>query len=39
MQLIDIRNDFYVAQFGYKEDYDNTLKNSPWMITNHYLVV
>jgi hypothetical protein len=37
--LIDIGNDYYVARFHLKEDYDYALTGGPWPIADHYLTV
>lgn len=37
--LIDLTNDFYIARFSNKQDYEGALFNGPWVIFDHYLHV
>lgn len=37
--LIDLSNDFFIARFSNKQDYDVALLKDPGIITNHYLHV
>lgn len=34
---IDLCNDFFIARFSNKQDYDVALFNSPWVFSDHYL--
>lgn len=35
--LIDLTNDFYIAKFSNKLDYEGAMLNVPWVIFDHYL--
>lgn len=35
--LIDLSNDYFIAKFSQKHDYEMTLLNDPWLIGDHYL--
>lgn len=37
--LAYLGNDFYLARFSNKEDYDKALLEGPWMVVDHYLTV
>lgn len=37
--LIDLTNDYYIARFSNKQDYEGALFNGPWIIFDHYLHV
>lgn len=37
--LIDLHNDFFIARFTNKHDYEVALLNGPWIISDHYLHV
>lgn len=37
--LIDLCNDFFIARFSNKQDYEFALLNGPWVISVHYLHV
>ncbi|KAH1064012.1 hypothetical protein J1N35_028999 [Gossypium stocksii] len=36
---MDIDNDYYLAKFKMKLDYNNALSNGPWVVFGHYLTV
>lgn len=37
--LIDLCNDYFIARFSNKQDYEVALLNGPWVISDHYLHV
>ncbi|XP_031131806.1 uncharacterized protein LOC116033187 [Ipomoea triloba] len=39
MEIIDLDNDYYLARFENKLDYDFATFEGPWIIMDHYLVV
>lgn len=39
IRIIDMPSNYYVVQFSSPEDYRHTLYDSPWMSTDHYILV
>nr|KYP72588.1 hypothetical protein KK1_005184 [Cajanus cajan] len=37
MSLVDLNQDFYLAQFASEDDYKHALFESPWLIADHYI--
>lgn len=38
-QLMDINNDYYLAKFESKKDFNNVVAQGPWVIFGHYLII
>lgn len=39
IDIISIENRFYLVKFNSADDYEHTLLERPWVITNHYLTI
>ncbi|XP_074301678.1 uncharacterized protein LOC141633088 [Silene latifolia] len=39
LTLTDLTNNYYVARFSTKQDYDFVMTQGPWMIDDHYLTI
>lgn len=39
VKFIDLRNEFILAKFSYKEDMHYILEGGPWVVAEHYITL